>query len=122
MYVHLPVHRSWRPYQFVTTDHGHDTQRLNPILLRIERWAGSIIPEDDVGVDLGIQIVDANLVADDGVLETRLRLSITTATASSVFTSAALLAVAIDVHVDELFSVAVQINDAGCSIFAVPEC
>ena len=122
MYVQLPVHRGWRPYQFVTTDHGHDTQRLDPILLRIERWAGSIIAEDDVGVDLGIQVVDANLVADDGVFKARLRLSITTATASSVFTSAALLAVAIDVHVDELFSVAVQIDDAGCRIFAVPEC
>ena len=73
-------------------------------------------------MDLGVQIVDANLVADNGVFKTRLRLGVTTATASSVFASAALLAVAIDVHVDELFSVAVQINDAGCSIFAVPEC
>ena len=121
MYVHLPVHRSWRPYQFVTTDHGHDTQRLNPILLRIERWAGAIVSEDDVGVDLGVQIVDANLVADNGVFKTRLRLGVTTATASSVFASAALLAVAIDVHVDELFSVAVQVDDAGCGILTVPK-
>ena len=114
----------WRkhPYQFVATDHSHDTERLDAILLRIERWAGAIVSEDDVGVDLGVQIVDAYLVADDGVFKTRLRLSITTATASSVFASAALLAVAIDVHVDELFPVAVQVDDAGCGIFTVPEC
>jgi len=113
----------WRkhPYQFVATDHSHDTERLDAILLRIERRAGAIVSEDDVGVDLGVQIVDANLVADNGVFETRLRLCITTATASSIFTSAALLAVAIDVHVDELFSVAVQVDDAGCGILTVPK-
>jgi hypothetical protein len=31
------------------------------------------------------------------------------------------LAVAIDVHVDELFSVAVQVDDAGCGILTVPK-
>jgi hypothetical protein len=47
------------------------------------------------------------LVVDDGVFEARLRLSIAAAAASSVFAGATLLAVAIDVHVDELFPVAV---------------
>jgi hypothetical protein len=72
-------------------------------------------------MNLGVQVGDANLVAGDGVFETCLRLSIAAAPASSVFTSAALLAVAIDVHVNELLSVAVQVNDAGGSIFTVPE-
>jgi hypothetical protein len=111
----------WRPYQFVAADYGHDAERLNTILLGIEGRARAIVSEDDIGMNLGIQVGDANLVAGDGVFETRLRLSIAAATASSVFTSAALLAVAVDVHVNELFPVAVQVNDAGGSIFAVPE-
>ena len=91
------------------------------MLLGIERRARAIVPEDDIGVDLGIKIGDANLVADDGVFKTRLRLSITTAAASTVVTSAALLAIAINVHVDELFPVTVQVNHAGCCICTVSE-
>ena len=107
MYNQMCVHWSGSPYQFVTADYGHDTEWLDTILLGIERRARAIVSKDDVGVDLSVQVGDADLVADDGVFETRLRLSIATATASSIFTSAALLTVAIDVHVDELFPVAV---------------
>ena len=121
MYGQMFVHRSWRSYQFVTADHGHDTERLNAILLGIERRARAVVSKDDVGVDLGVQVGDTDLVADDGVFEACLRLSIATAAASSIFTSAALLAVAIDVHVNELFFVAVQVDHAGRCIFTVPE-
>ena len=48
-------------------------------------------------------------------------LDVYAAAAASVVAGAALLAVAVDVHVNELFPVAVQVNDAGGSIFAVPE-
>lgn len=122
MYNQICVRWSGRPYQFVTADDGHDTERLDTILLGIERRARAIVTKDDVGVDLGVQVGDADLVADYGVFETSLRLSIPTAAASSIFASAALLAVAIDVHVDELFSVAMQVDDTGRCIFTIPEC
>jgi hypothetical protein len=109
-------------YQLVTAHHSHHAEGLDAILLRIERRARTIVSEHDEGVHLGVQIGDANLVVDDGVFETRLRLSIATAATSSVFASATLLAIAIDVHVDELLAVSVQIDDAGRCIFAVSEC
>ena len=109
-------------YQLVTTHHGHDAERLNAVLLRIKRRARAIVSEHDIGVYLGVQVGDSDLVVDDGVFEARLRLSIAAAAASAVFAAAALLAVAVDVHVDELFAVAVQVDDAGCGVFAVTEC
>ena len=121
MHVQLSMHRSWDSYQFVATDYGHDAERLNTMLLRIERRACVIVSKDNVGVDLGVEIGDPNIVAGDIVLELRLGLSIATASASSVFASTALLAVAIDVHVNELFSVAVQVDNAGCGILTVPK-
>jgi hypothetical protein len=94
-------------YQFVTAHHGHDAEWLDAVFLRIERWVRAVVSENDVRVHFGVQVGNADLIVDDGVLEARLRLGIAAAAASSVFASAALLAVAIDVHVDELFAVAV---------------
>jgi hypothetical protein len=94
-------------YQLVTANHSHDAEWLDAMFLRIERWARAIVSENDIGVHFGVQVGNADLVVDDGVFEARLRLSIAAAAASSVFAGATLLAVAIDVHVDELFPVAV---------------
>ena len=109
-------------YQLVTTHHGHDAERLNAVLLRIKRRARAIVSEHDIGVYLGVQVGDADLVVDDGVFETRLRLGIAAAAASAVFAGAALLAIAVDIHIDELLAVAVQVDHAGCGVFAVSEC
>jgi len=106
------MHKAIWTYQFVTTDDGHDAERLDAVILGIERRVRAIVSEDDIGVDFSVQIGDTNLVADDSVFETRFRLSITAAAASSVFASTALLAIAIDVHVHKLLSVAVQVDDA----------
>lgn len=65
-------------------------------------------------MDVGVQIGDADIVADDGIFEARLGLSIVAAAAPSIISIAVLFAVAIDVHIDELFAVAVQVDDAGC--------
>jgi hypothetical protein len=109
-------------HQLVTTHHGHNAEGLDAVLLRVERRARAIVSENDESVHIGVQVGDANLVVDNGVFETRLRLSIAAAAASSVFASATLLTIAIDVHVDKLFAVAVQIDDAGCCVFTVSEC
>jgi hypothetical protein len=115
------MHWSWQPHQFVAADDGHDAERLDTIVLGIERRVRAIVAEDNVGVHLGVQIGDANIVVDDGIFEAGLGLSVATASASSVFASTTLLAVAIDVHVDELLPVAVQVDDVGIIIFTVPE-
>jgi hypothetical protein len=109
-------------YQLVAAHHGHNAEGLDAVLLRVERWARAIVSENNEGVHLGVQVGDADLIVDNGVFETRLRLSIAAAAASSVFASATLLTIAIDVHVDKLFAVAVQIDDAGCCVFTVSEC
>lgn len=94
-------------YQLIAADHGHDAEGFDAILLGIEGWTGAIVSKHDVGVDLGVQVGDADVVVDDSVFETRLRLGIAAAAASPVFTSAALLAIAIDIHVNKLLPVAV---------------
>ena len=71
---------------------------------------------------LGVQVGDSDLVVDDGVFEARLRLSIAAAAASAVFAGAALLAIAVDIHIGELLAVAVQVDHAGCGVFAVSKC
>ena len=109
-------------YQLVTTHLGHDAERLNAVLLRIKRRARAIVSEHDIGVYLGVQVGDADLVVDDGVFETRLRLGIAAAAASAVFAGAALLAIAVDIHIGELLAVAVQVDHAGCGVFAVSKC
>lgn len=108
------MNRSWHAYQFVAADHGHDAERLHAVLLRIERRIRAIVSKDDVRVDVGVQIGDADIVADDGIFEARLGLSIVAVAAPSIISIAALFAVAIDIHIDELFAVAVQVDDAGC--------
>jgi hypothetical protein len=109
-------------YQLVAAHHGHNAEGLDAVLLRVERRARAIVAKNDESMHLGVQVGDANLVVDNGVFETRLRLSIAAAAASSVFASATLLTIAIDVHVNKLFAVAVQIDDAGCCVSTVSEC
>lgn len=114
--------QSANAYQFVTTDHGHDAKRLDPVLLRIEGRTGAVVSEDDIGVEFGVEVGDANIIVCDGVFEACNRLSVTAAAASSIFTGATLLTIAIDIHVDKLLAVTVQIDYARCMIFAISEC
>jgi hypothetical protein len=109
-------------YQLVAAHHGHNAEGLDAVLLRVERWARAIVSENNKGVHLGVQVGDPDLIVDNGIFETRLRLSIAAAAAPSVFASATLLAIAIDVHVDELLAISVQVDDAGRGIFAVSKC
>jgi hypothetical protein len=109
-------------YKLVTANHRHNAERLDAVLLRIERRARAIIPEHNVCVHFGVQVRDPDVVVEDGVFETRLRLSVAAAAAAAVFAGAALLAVAVDVHVYELLADAVQVDDAGWGVFAVAEC
>ena len=109
-------------YQLVTTHHRHDAEWFDAILLRIKRRARAVVSEHDIRVHFGVQVGDSDLVVDDGVFEARLRLSIAAAAASAVFAGAALLAIAVDIHIGELLAVAVQVDHAGCGVFAVSKC
>lgn len=109
-------------YQLVTAHYGHDTKGFDVRLLGIERRVCAIVSENYVGMYVGVQVRDSNIVADDGVFEARLGLGIAAVAASPVIGRATLLAIAIDVHVDKLLPVAVQVDDSGCCVFTVSEC
>lgn len=108
-------------HELVTTDHGYDAEGFDAVLLRVERRVCAIVSKHNVGVDFGIEVRDADIVAGDRVFEARLGLSVAAAAASTVITGAALLAIAIDVHVHKLLAVAVQVDNARGVVFAISE-
>ena len=72
-------------------------------------------------MDFGIQIIDAHIVAGDAIFEACLRLSIAAAAAPPIVAGAALLTIAIDIHVHELLAVAVEVYNARGVVFAITE-
>ena len=108
-------------YELVTANYGNDTEWFDAILLRIEGRARAIVSKNDVGVDFGIQIIDTNVIVFNDIFEASLGLGIAAATAPSIVAGAALMTIAIYVHVHELLAVAVEVDNARGVVFAVAE-
>lgn len=115
----MRAYKAFDTHELVAADYSYDAEWFNTVLLRIERRVRAIVAEHNVGVDFGIEVRDADIVAGDGIFEACLGLSIAAAAASTVITGAALLAIAIDVRVYKLLAVAVQVNDARGIVFAI---
>ena len=86
-------------YQLVSADDRHHAQRLDAISFRIERRYGSVIAKDHVGVDFSVEIFDTCVVAGYCVFERSLALGVLATATASVVAGAALLTVAVNVHV-----------------------
>jgi hypothetical protein len=99
-------------YQLVTTNNGHDAQRMYGELRRIKvrvSGAASRITEYDIRDIVRIQVADSALRVELHFgLEGSLGLGIRRSVASSV-SRISLVAVAVDVHVRKVCSVAVKI-------------
>lgn len=50
-----------RTYELSTTHNGHYTQGLHAVLLGVKAWRMLLISKDDIWVDVGIQVFDAEL-------------------------------------------------------------
>lgn len=84
-------------YQVVIAHDCHNTQRLHANALRLKGRAGVLVAKDDVGVDVGIEVL--NSIRLDDVLEGSLAL---TRGVIGAFASLVVGAVTVDIHVSEL--------------------
>lgn len=114
-------------YKFVAADHGHETQGLHAVLLRVESLIpglGSGVTKDHVRVHVGVEVGDALLVRLDGVCEGGDGLSIAGVAAPPVVCGTTLRTVAVYVHVGELAARALYVEDVvvGDVVATVGEC
>jgi hypothetical protein len=101
-------------HQLVAANHSHDRQRLDAVLLRVKRLPaalGALVSKHHVRVHVGVEVLDALLVALNDPLERRDGLRILAAPAPPVVAAAVLLAVAVDVHVGKVAARALDVDD-----------
>lgn len=102
------------PYQLVATDYSHDGQRLNAVLLRVERLEASLttnIAEDNVRMDFSVQVSNTLSVSPHSVGEGSDRLGVARLSAATVVSRATLRSVAVDVHIGELAILSSEVDD-----------
>lgn len=122
---HVSLALDWSPevrdtHHLIVANDCHDTQRLNPVVLRVESriWPAAIvvvggIAKDNIGNVVGIQI--ANVVALnvgillDQALERRRGLGVGRVAATTI-SFVGLIAVAVDVHVGEEGVIAMNVD------------
>lgn len=111
----VPICRSVRvsdAYHLVATDNCHNRQRLNANRCGIKSHVAALaalVAEHDVGVNVCVEVLDALLVAGDGILEGCLVLGILGAVTAAV--SGAESAVAVNIHVDQVAAGALEVHD-----------
>ena len=94
----------------VVAYNSHDTKGFHAILSRVELGAAPLIAKDDVWVEVGVQVVDANVHLLNLAFERRLALSgriIGTLATRSVGS------VAVNIHVGVLAAIAAAVDEDG---------
>lgn len=100
--------------KLIATDHGHDAQGLNAILLRIELFPpgfSPVVAKDDIRMNIGVKVPLASAVALYDPLKGRRRLCVPGAAAAAVVGRAPLDAVAVNIHVYQLAILALEVDD-----------
>jgi len=102
-------------HQLVVADNSHDRQGLDAVRAGVEGVPARLrarVAEHNIGMDVGIEIVNALVVLLHNVLEGSDGLIALVKVAPAVVTNTVLLAVAVDVHVCEVLAFALQVDDA----------
>lgn len=103
-----------KAHQLITAHHGNDRQRLDAVLLWVERLPpglGALVTKHHVRMHVGVEVVNILVVALDDPLERRDGLRVLAALAPPVVAAPVLLAVAVDVHVGEAAARALDVDD-----------
>ena len=112
-------------HKLLPTDDSHNTQRLQPMILRMEIRVPSLVAKiakdnirDEVGIEIGNFVVR---VLPHLALESGGGLRVVGVSAASI-SVLGLVAIAVDVHVREFAAFAVEIEHARIIILAVRKC
>lgn len=101
-------------YQLVVAHHGHDAQRLDAMFPRIKVrivGAGAAVSKHDVWMSIGVKIPLPGPVAAQQIGKRRDGLGVRGSAAAAVVGRAVLDAIAVNVHVGEGASPALDVDD-----------
>lgn len=84
------------------------------MLLRIERLValfGADVSEDNIGVDVGIEVLHAAAISFHSICKRRNRLGVTGVSAAAIIGRATLSSITVDIHICKLAVGTLDIND-----------
>jgi len=101
-------------YQLIVANDSHDTQGFDSVLTRVEvgeSSSGTDISKDNIGVDIGIEIIDSFAIRRDYVCKGRDALGVPGSTTAPIVFWTTLLAVAVDVHISQVTTSTLNVDN-----------